>query len=168
MAESIEALQLQLNALSLSIDDQMASISEEILNLNSTLALQKSQIINLEIQDSEHSEAIAGVENSLQSLESRLDSEIDAVKTRLTAVEGQMENFVEIEEVEGVKTELQTLTNDFNAFVSSTTNQITEIEGDVSSLEDATAQLQQGLSDLDKKFEEIEDFDNDLEEIKGS
>ena len=53
-------------------------------------------------------------------------------------------------------------------FVSSTTNQITEIQGDVSSLEDATAQLQQGLSDLDKKFEEIEDFDNDLEEIKGS
>ena len=168
MAESIEALQLQLNALSLSIDDQMNSISEEILNLNSTLELQKSQIINLEIQDSKHSEAIAGVENSLQSLESQLESEIAAVKTRLTAVEGQMENFVEIEELEGVKTELQTLTNDFNTFVTSTTNQITEIVGDVSSLEDATAQLQQGLSDLDKKFEEIEDFDNDLEEIKGS
>ena len=85
MAESIEALQLELNALSASIDDHMASISEDILNLNSTLALQKSQIINLEMKDSEHSDAIAGLENSLQSLESRLQNEIDAVKTRLTA-----------------------------------------------------------------------------------
>ena len=168
MAESIEALQLELNALSASIDDHMASISEDILNLNSTLALQKSQIINLEMKDSEHSDAIAGLENSLQSLESRLQNEIDAVKTRLTAVEGQMENLIGIEELEGVQIELQTLTNDFNTFFSSTTNQITEIQGDVSSLEDATAQLQQGLSDLDKKFEEIEDFENDLEEIKGS
>ena len=168
MAASIESVQLQLNALSSSVDDHVTSISEDILNLNSTILLQKTQINNLEVQDEEHSEAIEGLQNSLQSLDSTLQSEIDALKTRLTSVEGQIDNFVGIEEIEGVQSELQVLTSDFNSFVSTTTNQINEIQGDVRSLENATAQLQTGLSDLEKTVDEFEDFSTDLEEIKGS
>ena len=167
LSAHIDKVQLDLTLLSLSVDDQMASISEDILNLNSTLLLQKSQINNLEVQDEEHAEAIASLETSLQSLDARLQSEIDGVKTRLTSVEGQLDNFVGIEEIEGVQTDLEVLTNDFNAFVSTTNNQITDLQGDVRSLEEATSQLQTGLSDLNERFDELGDFE-DIDEIKGS
>ena len=166
LSAHIDKVQLDLGLLAIAVDDQMASISEDILNLNSTLLLQKSQINNLQVQDEEHVEAIASLETSLQSLDARLQSEIDGVKTRLTSVEGQLDNFVGIEEIEEVQTDLEVLTNDFNTFVSTTNNQITDLQGDVRSLEEATSQLQTGLSDLNERFDEFDDFE-DIDEIKG-
>ena len=82
MQASIDETQGQLDALSSSVDQRFndfnENYSEDILHLNSTLELQESQINNLEIQDLEHSEAIIGI-----------NSEIDAVKTRLSIIEGQ-------------------------------------------------------------------------------
>ena len=100
MTSNIEALQVQLNNLSSSVDEHMVSLSEDILNLNETILLQKSQIINLEAKDEEHTAAILNLEESFISLESRLQDEIDAVKTNLEAIEAQMENFIGIEQFE--------------------------------------------------------------------
>ena len=82
MQASIDETRGQLDALSSSVDQRFndfnENYSEDILHLNSTLGLQESQINNLEIQDLEHSEAIIGI-----------NSEIDALKTRLSIIEGQ-------------------------------------------------------------------------------
>lgn len=71
LAENIDETQGQLDALS-------SSVEEDILNLNSTLGLQDSQINILEIQNFEQSEAIMGINN-----------EIYCVKTRLSVIESQ-------------------------------------------------------------------------------
>ena len=82
LAENIDETQGQLDALSSSVDQRFddfnENYSEDFSHLNSTLGLHESQIKNLEIQDSEHSEAIIGINN-----------ELDAVKTRLSVIESQ-------------------------------------------------------------------------------